>query len=66
MNQPDNRSTLIRANQSTIDAMRLAAGEIGATRQKFFMTDNDRLAALIEHWHKTKLTATQTAQQEAA
>lgn len=63
----DDKSTLIRANQSTINAMRLAAGEIGLDRQEFYMTDNDRLAALVNHWHTSKhQSEARTARQEAA
>jgi len=52
--KPSGRSTGIRANETTLAALRRAATELSAATGTLLMSDNDRLAALVAHWDLTK------------
>jgi len=52
----EDRSTMIRANQSTIDAMRLATNQLSVDAGIFYPTDDDRLKALVEYFNTTQGT----------
>lgn len=51
------KSTSIRADEQTIAAVRLAANELAAATGMILLSDAQRLAALIEHWNRTKRDA---------
>ena len=51
------KSTSIRADEQTIAAVRLAANELTAATGMILLSDAQRLAALVEHWNRTKRDA---------
>lgn len=58
-------STMIRVNRSTIHDMRRAAIEISYKTGLLFDSDDQRLSALIEHFHHTKQTLPPAEQDSA-
>lgn len=51
------KSTSIRADEPTIAAMRVAANELAAATGAILLSDAQRLAALVDHWNRTKRDA---------
>jgi hypothetical protein len=45
---------MIRVSRETIEAMRLAASEIAVVKRQWLNSDEQRLAALVEYWQRTK------------
>ncbi len=50
----NDNSRMIRAKESTVNALRMASMELAISRQQFFGTDDERIAALVDHWEQTK------------
>ncbi len=48
------KSTGIRANQRTIEALRKAATELAAATGQSLLSDDARMMALVRHWENTK------------
>lgn len=45
----------IRLHDSTVNALRIAASELVVATGHPINNDNDRVAALIDHWNRTKV-----------
>ncbi len=54
MTVAENKSMHIRLAATTALAMRTAATELAAATGQPLMTDDQRLAALVDHWERTK------------
>ena len=48
------KDTMIRAQQETVRLMRMASMELAITHRKVFLSDDERIRALVDHWDQTK------------
>ncbi len=62
------KDTMIRAQQDTLRALRMAAMELAITRQEIFASDDERIRALVDYWNRTKpvVFVTETGVQPAS
>lgn len=63
-NRQNDRSTSIRLNRSTIEAFRLAATEMAINNQQYMANDDERLQALVDHYHATKTVSPEQPEPE--
>ena len=60
------KSTSVRLNSETVDAMRIASTELAASLNLFFSSDDERVNALVAHVHATKSRNHPPAEQDSA
>lgn len=60
------QSTSIRVNQSTVAELRLAGAELAVALREPINSDDERIMALVDYFHRTKTITSPAAVQEPA